>query len=49
MGEEEMRHRPIEMAVEEIVATFRDAGFKAVGDTTFLELVTGLAEPSKPA
>jgi len=48
MGGEEMRHRPIEMAVEEIVATFRDAGFEAVGDTTFLDLVTGLAEASKP-
>jgi membrane protein len=49
MGDEEMRPRPIELAVEEIVAGFREAGFEAVGDTTFLELVTGLAEPSKSA
>jgi hypothetical protein len=49
MGDEEMRRRPIELAVEDIVTTFRDAGFEAVGKTSFLELVTGLAEPSKPA
>jgi len=49
MGDEEMRRRPIELAVEEIVSHFRDAGFEAVGKTTFLELVTGLGEPSKPA
>jgi len=49
MGDEEMRPRPIELAVEEIVAGFREAGFEAVGDATFLELVTGLAEPSKSA
>lgn len=48
MGDEEMRRRPIELAVEEIVSNFRDAGFEAIGKTTFLELVTGLAEPSKP-
>ena len=49
MGEEEMRRRPIELAVEDIVASFRDAGFEAVGDATFLDLVTGLAESAKPA
>ena len=42
MGEEEMRQRPIELATEEIVSTFRKAGFDAVGDTTFLELVNRL-------
>jgi len=49
MGEEEMRRRPIELAVEDVVASFRDAGFEAVGETTFLDLVTGLAESAKPA
>ena len=49
MGEEEMRRRPIELAVEVIVSNFRDAGFEAVGQTTFLDLMTTLAEPSKPA
>ncbi len=49
MGDEEMRRRPIELAVEDIVASFRDAGFEAVGATTFLDLVTGLAEPRKSA
>jgi hypothetical protein len=42
MGEEEMRPRPIELEVEEIVSGFRDAGFDAVGETTFLELVCRL-------
>ena len=42
MGDEELRQRPIELMVESIVADFRDAGFKAVGDTNFLELVTRL-------
>ena len=42
MGDEEMRRRPIELQVEEIVAAFRDAGFESVGETTFLELVTRL-------
>lgn len=48
MGDAELRQRPIELAVEDIVARFRDGGFDAVGQTTFLDLVTGLAEPSKP-
>ncbi len=43
MGEEEMRRRPIELEVEEIVSGFRDAGFEAVGETTFLELVDRLS------
>jgi membrane protein len=38
-SEEEIRRRPIEIEIEEIVSTFRNAGFKAVGETTFLELV----------
>ncbi len=42
MGDEEMRQRPIELEVEEIVSAFRNAGFDAVGDTTFLELVNRL-------
>ena len=46
MGDEEMRRRPIELAVEEIVSDFRDAGFDAVGETTFLELVKRLAPAS---
>ena len=46
MGGEQMRQRPIELAVEEIVATFRDAGFDAVGETTFQELVSRLAPRS---
>ena len=47
MGDEEMRQRPIELKSEEIVAAFRDAGFEAVGDTTFLELVNQLAASQK--
>ncbi len=39
MGDEEIRQRPIELEVEEIVSNFREAGFEAVGETTFLELV----------
>jgi membrane protein len=42
MGDEEMRQRPIELLVEEIVAAFRKAGFEATGDTTFRELVARL-------
>jgi membrane protein len=44
----EIRPRPIELAVEDIVSSFRDAGLEAVGRTTFLDLVTTLSEPSKP-
>ena len=43
MGDEEMRERPIELAVEDVVANFRNAGFEAVGETTFLELVDRLS------
>ena len=39
MGDEEIRQRPIELKVEEIVSSFRDAGFETVGDTTFLDLI----------
>ena len=46
MGEEEMRSGPSSWQVEEIVSTFRDAGFEAVGDTTFLELVERACERS---
>jgi hypothetical protein len=49
MGDEEIRPRPIEIAVEDIVSSFRDAGLEAVGQTTFLDLVTALAESPKPA
>ena len=42
MGDEEMRQRPIELAVEEIVSSFRNAGFDAVGSSTVLELVNRL-------
>ncbi len=42
MGDEELRQRPIELMVESIVADFRDAGFEAVGDTNFLEVVNRL-------
>jgi hypothetical protein len=49
MGDEEMRRRPIELAVEDIVESFRSAGFEAVGETSFLELVTGLSDSPKLA
>lgn len=42
MGEEEHRQRPIELAVEDIVANFRSAGFETVGETTFLELLENI-------
>jgi membrane protein len=38
----EIRPRPIEITVEEIVSNFRDAGYDAVGETSFLELTKGL-------
>ncbi len=46
MGEVEIRRRPIELAVEEFVSSFRDAGFKAIGDTNFLDVVRRLPAPS---
>ncbi len=49
MGDEQMRQRPIEIKTEEIVSSFREAGFDAVGNTTFLELVNQLATPRKPS
>ena len=48
MGDEEMRQRPIELQVEEIVSDFRNAGFDAVGETSFLDLVSRLGQSSKP-
>jgi membrane protein len=48
MGDEEIRQRPIELKVEDIVSQFRDAGFETVGDMTMLELVKGLEESKKP-
>ena len=45
MGDEEIRQRPIELKVEDIVSNFRNAGFEAIGDTTFLELV-GRLDPT---
>ena len=47
-GDEEMRRRPIEIEVKAIGAAFREAGFDAVGETTFLQLVQGLAAPRRP-
>jgi membrane protein len=42
VGEDELRQRPIELEVEDIVASFREAGYRAVGETTFSELVPQL-------
>jgi membrane protein len=47
MSDEEIRQRPIELKVEEIVSRFRDAGFETVGDTTALELIRGLESSSQ--
>jgi membrane protein len=47
MGDDEIRQRPIELKVEDIVSSFRDAGFETVGDTTVLELVQGLEKSKK--
>jgi len=47
MGDDEIRQRPIELKVEDIVSNFRDAGFETIGDTTVLELVQGLEESKK--
>ncbi len=47
MGDDEIRQRPIELKVEEIVSGFREAGFDTVGEVTALELVTGLEQPKK--
>ena len=41
----EIRQRPVELAVEDIVSRFRGAGIEAVGDTDFLELMTRLERP----
>ena len=47
-GDEQLRRRPIEIEVKAIIAAFREAGFDAVGETTFLQLVQGLATPRRP-
>ena len=47
MGDDEIRQRPIELKVEEIVSGFREAGFDTVGETTALELVNGLEQSEK--
>jgi len=49
MGDDEIRQRPIELAVEDIVSNFREAGFETVGETTFLELISGLEKSSDTA
>jgi membrane protein len=46
-SDEEIRQRPIELKVEDIVSGFRDAGFETVGDTSALEMVQGLDSPSE--
>jgi DNA-binding transcriptional ArsR family regulator len=46
MGDQEIRHRQIELKVEEIMSDFRNAGFEAVGETNFFELVRNMK--SKP-
>jgi DNA-binding IscR family transcriptional regulator len=51
MGDEEIRQRPIELKVEDIISRFRNAGFDAVGETTFLELIGRLGplpDPTDP-
>jgi len=48
MGGEEIRQRPIELAVEEIVSNFRDAGFETIGETTILELLGRIGTTPKP-
>ena len=47
-SDEEIRQRPIELKVEDIVSGFRDAGFETVGNTSALEMVQGLDRPSDP-
>jgi len=46
--DEQLRRRPIEIEVKAIIAAFREAGFDAVGETSFLQLVQGLAAPRRP-
>jgi hypothetical protein len=48
MGGEEIRQRPIELAVEEIVSNFREAGFETVGETTILELIGRIGPSPDP-
>jgi membrane protein len=48
MGNGEVRQRPIELTVEEIVSDFRDAGFETVGETTILELLERIGPTPDP-
>ena len=48
MGDEEIRQRPIELAVDEIVSNFRDAGFETIGETTILELLRRIGTTPNP-
>jgi hypothetical protein len=48
-AEEQMRQRPIEVIVEGVVSSFREAGFEAVGDSTMLEVVTEMEGGTAPA
>jgi membrane protein len=48
-AEEQLRQRPIEVIVESVVSSFREAGFEAVGDSTMLEVVTEMEGGTAPA
>jgi membrane protein len=48
MGDEEIRQRPIELTVDEIVSDFREAGFETVGKTTILELLGRIGPAPDP-
>jgi membrane protein len=48
MGDQEIRQRSIELTVEDIVSKFRSAGFEAVGETTFLELLGAIRSTTDP-
>ena len=48
MGGQEIRQRPIELTVDEIVSDFRDAGFETVGETTILELLGRIGPTPDP-
>jgi membrane protein len=47
MGDQEIRQRPIELKVEEIISDFREAGFETIGETTFLEFLGHVAPKSE--
>jgi membrane protein len=48
MGDGEIRQRPIELTVEEIVSNFREAGFETVGETTILDLIDRIGPTPDP-